>query len=53
MTSGTAGSATLASLSRVSRQAHRGLVTRQMLSELWAFLNEAYVGQDGDADHER
>lgn len=36
-----------------SRQAHRGLVTRQMLSELGAFLNEAYVGQDGDSDGER
>jgi len=36
-----------------SRQAHRGLVTRQMLSELWAFLNEVYVGQEGDGSGER
>ena len=36
-----------------SRQAHRGLVTRQMLSELWAFLNEVYVGQEGDGGGER
>jgi hypothetical protein len=36
-----------------SRQAHRGLVTRQMLSELWAFLNEVYVGREGDGDGER
>jgi transcriptional regulator with XRE-family HTH domain len=36
-----------------SRQAHRGLVTRQMLTELWAFLDEVYVRQEGDSDGER
>jgi len=36
-----------------SRQAHRGLVTRQMLTELWAFLDEVYVLQEGDSDGER
>jgi transcriptional regulator with XRE-family HTH domain len=36
-----------------SRQAHRGLVTRQMLTELWTFLDEAYVRQEGDGDGER
>ena len=36
-----------------SRQAHRGLVTRQMLTELWAFLDEVYVRQGGDSDGER
>ena len=36
-----------------SRQAHRGLVTRQMLTELWAFLDEVYARQEGDSDGER
>jgi hypothetical protein len=36
-----------------SRQAYRGLVTRQMLTELWAFLDEVYVRQKGDSDGER
>jgi len=36
-----------------SRQAHRGLVTRRMLTELWAFLDEVYVRQEGDSDGER
>jgi hypothetical protein len=36
-----------------SRQAHRGLVTRQMLNELQAFLAEVYLGQEGDGDGER
>jgi hypothetical protein len=36
-----------------SRQAHRGLVTRQMLTELQAFLHETYVGWEGDPDGER
>jgi hypothetical protein len=34
------------------RQAHRGLVTRQMLTELRALLDEAYVRQEGDGDTE-
>jgi transcriptional regulator with XRE-family HTH domain len=36
-----------------SRQARRGLVTREMLAELRAFLDEAYAGQDGGSDGER
>jgi transcriptional regulator with XRE-family HTH domain len=36
-----------------SRQAHRGLVTRQMLTELQAFLHETCVGWEGDPDGER
>lgn len=36
-----------------SRQAHRGLVTRRMLTELWAFLDEVYARQEGDSDGER
>jgi transcriptional regulator with XRE-family HTH domain len=43
----------LGELEARSRQAHRGLVTRQMLTELWAFLDEAYVRQEGDGDGER
>jgi len=33
-----------------SRQARRGLVTREMLAELRAFLEDAYAGQEGDDD---
>jgi transcriptional regulator with XRE-family HTH domain len=33
-----------------SRQARRGLLTRAMLAELRAFLDEAYAGQDGDRE---
>jgi transcriptional regulator with XRE-family HTH domain len=36
-----------------SRQARRGLVTREMLAELRAVLAEAYSGQGGDGDSER
>ena len=32
-----------------SRQARRGLVTREMLAELRAVLEEAYAGQGGDS----
>jgi transcriptional regulator with XRE-family HTH domain len=36
-----------------SRQARRGLVTREMLTELRAFLDEAYAGQGEEGDAER
>jgi transcriptional regulator with XRE-family HTH domain len=36
-----------------SRQARRGLVTREMLAELRAFFGEIGVGQSGDGDDER
>jgi transcriptional regulator with XRE-family HTH domain len=36
-----------------SRQARRGLVTREMLAELRAFLDETDAGQEGDGDGER
>ena len=36
-----------------SRQARRGLVTREMLAELRAVLDEAYASQGGDGDGER
>ena len=36
-----------------SRQARRGLVTREMLAELRVFLEEAYAGQERDGDGER
>lgn len=36
-----------------SRQARRGLVTREMFAELRAVLDEAYAGQGGDGDGEQ
>ena len=53
MTSGTAGSAILASLSHAAGRRAGGSSPVRCSPSSEAFLNEAYVGQEGDADDER